>query len=269
MRIDTANYPSPINLGPFSVAFSTKADGNMWREQATRERTQRNRQAFFKRIGHDEALQLYRIRTAHSANIEFTTRSPTGFIRDVELGSYLIETDFDFYKQAADGTLTRDPNSGVLLIAGDCTPVVLWDESTMLHGILHIGLLGALNGTIQTLKPLLRRYGIEPKQLHAYLGPSIAGENYDVTKSGLWVAIENQIKANETLRPLLNMHFDGSHFDVRGSTVDQLLAVGIEESNIQVFSKCTTDSDSHFFSHYAAMQAGQNPEAFASVIWVR
>jgi len=269
MRIDTSTFPSPVNLGPFSVAFSTKADGNMWREQATREQTQRNREAFFKRIGHEQGLQVHRIRTAHSANIEFITSGATGFVRDVELGSYSIEADFDFYKQAADGTLTKDPKSGVLLIAGDCAPVVLWDHETKLHGILHIGLLGALNGTVQTLRPLLHRYGIEPRQLHAYIGPSIAGENYDVTKSGLWVAIENQIKASKGLRTVLDKHFDGSHFDVRGCTVAQLLTVGVEEANIQVFSKCTTDSDSHFFSHYAAMQSGQNPEAFASVIWVQ
>lgn len=269
MRIDTSTYPNPVNLGPFSVAFSTKADGNMWREQATREQTQRNRQAFFERIGHDQNLQVYRVRTAHSANIELIKRSATGFVRDVELGSYAIETDFDFYRQAADGILTRDADSGVLLIAADCAPVILWDQSTMLHGILHIGLLGALNGTTRTLKPLLNRSGIKPGQLHAYIGPSIAGENYDVTKSGLWVAIENQIKASETLRTTLDKHFDGTHFDVRGCTIDQLLAVGIEEANIQVFSKCTTDSDSQFFSHYAATQAGSNPKSFASVIWVR
>jgi copper oxidase (laccase) domain-containing protein len=269
MHIDTSPYPSPTNLGPFSVAFSTKADGNMWREQSTREQTERNRKAFFKRIGHNHDLQIYRVRTGHSSNVEFITRSATGFMRDVELGEYSIETDFDFYKQAADGIVTRDPKSGVMLIAADCTPVILWNESTMLHGILHIGLLGALNGAIQTLKPLLRRYGIEPYQLNAYLGPSIAGENYNVTKSGLWVAIENQVKANKTLRPVLDKHFDGSHFDVRGSTIDHLIAIGIEESNIQVFSKCTTDSDSHFFSHYAAMQTGKNPESFASIIWIQ
>jgi copper oxidase (laccase) domain-containing protein len=268
MRIDTSTYPEPVNLGPFSVAFSTKTDGNMWREQSTREETQRNRQAFFTRIGHDESLQIYRVRTGHSANVEFITKRPTGLLRDVELGHYSIETDFDFYKQAADGILTRDSKSGVLLIAGDCTPVIVWDQSTLLHGILHIGLLGALNGTIQTLKPLLSRHGIKPYQLNAYLGPSIAGANYDVTKSGLWVAIENQVRANKTLKTAVDKHFDGIHFDVRGSTIDDLLEVGVKESNIQVFSKCTTDSDSQFFSHYSAMRAGHNPESFASVIWV-
>lgn len=240
----------------------------MWREHAIREQIERNRQAFLRRIGSPNNMQFYRVRTAHSANVEFITKTSSGFLRDVQLGIYSVEADFDFYKQAADGILTQDANSGVVLIAGDCAPVMLWDTSSMLHGILHIGLLGILNGTIRTINPLLTRYAVKTQQLHAYVGPSIAGENYDVMKSGLWLAIQDQIMANDSLKPLLEKHFDGKHFDLRGAAVDHLVSVGIQESNIEVFAQCTTDPQSQFFSHYAATQSGQHPQSFASVIWI-
>jgi YfiH family protein len=269
MQIDTSFQPTPINLGPFVVAFSTKSDGNMERVQAKRQQTHENREGFIKRIGLASNTKIYRIRPSHSPNIEFISKHEYGFVRDVVIGKYAVNTDFDFYDQAADGLLTQDRNTAVMLISGDCTPVILWDESSLLHGILHIGLLGALNNMAQTLLPIFKKRRIEAQNMHVYLGPSISPRNYDVTKSGLWLAIENQVRLNNSLKPLLDKHFNGTYFDVRGAVVDQLLSIGIQDSKIQMFSKCTTDPDSNFFSHYAAKQSGQTPEGFASIIWER
>jgi copper oxidase (laccase) domain-containing protein len=269
MRIDTGQIPTPANTGPFSIAFSTKEDGNMERVQAKRQEAQANRDSFLSKIQFPDEAAIYRIRPSHTPNIEHVASHGRGLLRDVVFGKYMIETDFDFYDHAADGIVTGDKSAGVMLISGDCTPLVIWEELSLVYGILHVGLLGALNGTVKTLRNILDKLQVDPALVRAYLGPSISFENYDVTKSGLWRAIEGQAQANPLLEATLAKHFSGTHFDVRGAIVGQLLTIGVRDANIQVFDACTAGESSKFFSHYAAKQKGEEAKGFASVIWAR
>ncbi|MGH8646270.1 MAG: laccase domain-containing protein [Gammaproteobacteria bacterium] len=138
MNLETSSYPNPRHLGHFRVAFSVIEDGNMERVQARREETTLNRSSFFRSKGVPTDRLIYRIRPSHSPNIEYITRTRDGLARRVFFGRHLIETDYDFYDQGADGILTTDP-APVLLISGDCAPVLLWETKSGLRGILHIG----------------------------------------------------------------------------------------------------------------------------------
>ncbi|MGH8646271.1 MAG: laccase domain-containing protein [Gammaproteobacteria bacterium] len=103
--------------------------------------------------------------------------------------------------------------------------------------------------------------------MRAYIGPSISGRTYDITKSGLWQAIEAQANRHPDVVPTLQRHYDGRYFDLRGAIAHQLTAIGILSEHIEVFDECTADADSRFFSNYAAIQSGRTRGGFASVIW--
>lgn len=257
---------SVISFDGFFAAFSTKSDGNMERVHANREETVLNRKAFMQRIG-ISSRPLLRVRPSHSPNIEVVAIDHATVSKNLYLRKPNIDTDFDFYESGADGVLTFDHCAAVSLISGDCIPLLIFDRKSGLHGILHVGLLGALNEMILGLAPILASLKIQSSSISAYLGPSISKHNYDVTRSGLWLAIENQVKSNSYMGTTISKYFDGRFFDIRGLVVQQLLNIGVPERNIGIFEKCTGDSNSNFFSHYVAKQTGKTIKGFCSVIW--
>lgn len=265
---DASATPSPKQLGSFSVAFSVKPDGPMERVQARRHEARDNRKRFLKRIGLP-GIHVDWVRPTQSPNIGVLQMSSNKekLIRTEYAAPPKIDTDYDSYYTGTDGVVTMDRSTAIGLISGDCVPLMVWDNDSGLHGIIHIGILGALNGTARRLSPMLGDLGVSPKRIQVYLGPSISKQNYDLKRSGLWAVIEPQVHRNRLLVEEIAPHYDGRFFDLRGLICEQLVSVGVPNTNIQYFSQCTASEDSLFFSHFAAKQSGEDPHNFCSVIW--
>jgi copper oxidase (laccase) domain-containing protein len=144
---------------------------------------------------------------------------------------------------------------------------MVWHEDSGLHGILHAGILPALNGIVRNLGSVLTDLQVPPGDVRAYLGPSISKRNYDVTRSGLWLALADQIEKAPSLQHYLREYFDGRFFDVPGLVMEQLEAIGLKSEGIAMYTRCTGDRDSLFFSNYAAKHFGMPAGGFCSVIW--
>lgn len=239
----------------------------MERVQARRSEARNNRSKFFGRISLPN-IHIDWIRPTQSPNIEIVNFvSDSNQVRRTEyLTPPKIDTDYDFYNTGVDGVLTFDKNIAVALISGDCVPLVVWDNDSKLHGIIHIGILGALNGVARSLEILFKEFKIDASHLHAYLGPSISRINYDVTRSGLWEAIKPQVLKDKILLKEIEPYYDGVHFDVRGLIGAQLSQTGFCDQNIEYFEQCTASKESPFYSHYAAVQDGEEPHNFCSII---
>lgn len=250
----------------FAAGFSEIEDGNMERVQAEREIITKNRRDFLGKFGLNER-QVFRVRTSHSPNIELIRFDGDRLSRQVFLQAPRISTDFDHYLHGADGLFTLDKSLPICLISGDCVPLLVWDLSSGLHGIVHVGLLGALNGIVFAIERLLRYHEIDIGGIRAFLGPSIVKQDYDVTKSGLWRAILSQVATSPELTGEIQPYYDGTFFDVQGLIVDQLQQIGMAENSIQRFEGSTGATDSRFFSHYRAMRQNEKPKGFMSVIW--
>ncbi|HEX8483411.1 MAG TPA: laccase domain-containing protein [Allosphingosinicella sp.] len=252
----------------FKLVFSTIDDGNMARTQKTREEVHENRRRFLS-AQVPTACRVIRVRPSHSVNIDVAHPSNGDSIlqRTTFFGRPRIDTDFDFYYDGADGVIATDANTCLSLIAGDCAPLLFWSSRPRCFGILHIGLLGALNNMVAGLERALASIDLTANDLSYYLGPSITQADYDISKSGLWTAIEGQARSYpqvmDELRPYLN---EEMYFDMKGMIRMQLAMLGVSPSKIDEYPLSTADPKAPFYSHYVAIQQGGTPQNFCCVL---
>ena len=258
--------PKIVDASEFVIAFSTKDDGNMLRTNETRIAVHNNRLRFFEKRG-IRPSDLIVVRTSHSSNIDVIDRTSDGYMRHTYLGAPVIETDFDFYYSGSDGALTFRSDLHVGLMSGDCVPVMIWDNVSGLHGILHVGLLGALNQMVMGLPRVFAAIGVRLEDTHYYLGPSITQKNYNVSRSGLWNAIEDQIydKVPE-VEDFILKRSDGEYFDLQGLITSQLLEIGVSMERLQRYEHCIADPESMFLSHNVLKQGGERGNFFSVIV---
>ena len=249
----------------YMITFSTKADGNMYRTNETRVAVHNNRLRFLRKCRVDPD-NLFMIRTSHSPNVEAIDREPGVFVKRTYLQRPVIETDFDHYYTGSDGAITFNRTLFIGLTSGDCVPVVLWDNLSGMHGILHVGLLGALNGMVKVLPRIFDDTGVDLGNARFYLGPSITQRNYDVSRSGLWTVISSQAYSNvASVGNFIIKDISGDHFDVRGLIVAKLEEIGVKRSQIQGYPHCVADPGSIFFSHNVLKVTGERGSFFSII----
>lgn len=250
------------------VAFSTKTDGDMGRTNTNRIDVIQRRSKFIREnglAGQDVAF----IRPSHCPNIELLHRDRPArrITRQVLLGSRVIDTDFDNYWDGSDGILTLDAETAVALVSADCTPVMVWEQESKLHGILHVGLLGALNNLVSGLARVATAIGTSTSSLSILLGPSIGAEDYKISTSGLWAAIEGQVMHSvPDVKKYILEDSESKRFDVRQMLLDQLVSTGVKPHNISIMEGSTASPDSKYFSHHIERDGDRDTRRFISII---
>lgn len=248
--------PRVLHSKDLFITFSTKEDGNMLRTNETRVAVHKNRMDFLRKSG-IRSKDLFLIRTSHSPNIDVVERSEDGYTRRTYLRTPTIETDFDHYYTGSDGAITLGGSLFIGLMSGDCVPLLLWDNHSGMYGILHIGLLGALNGMVRGLPHIFAATGVRVKDTEYYVGPSITQRNYNISKSGLWKAIEPQIRSKiPEIGRFISRTTDGEYLDLQGIIISQLSESGIEIEQIQRYEHCIADDESIFLSHNVLKKDG-------------
>jgi copper oxidase (laccase) domain-containing protein len=237
----------------------------MARTQENRVEVLENRQRFLTTSG-ITADRLVRIRTSHSSNIDVLTVADGRRKYERWMRKPVIETDFDFYKDGSDGIITNDRETAVGLVSADCGPLVLWQPEGLWHGILHVGLLGGLNGIILTLGECIQVLQLDPASFRFYLGPTIGPNDYDLSESGLWNAISPQISLHSPLSEIVSRYVSGTRFDLRTLISEQLQEIGAPSENIEIYEPSTAREDSPFYSNFSAKQGLKETGSFFSVI---
>lgn len=134
-----------------------------------------------------------------------------------------------------DGLVTDKKNLALLIKFADCTPIVLYDKKREVLSIIHSGWRGA-NKKIpeKALEKMKREFKSDPKDIIAYIGPSIDIENYEV---GEEVYEEFKIFNN---RDKFFKKIGGTwHLSMVDVNKEILLDAGIEEKNIDKSSQST------------------------------
>ena len=207
------------------------------------------------------------IEPCHTGSIAMVSRTAGGFALQKTLRKPTIDCTFAGYNTGIDGLLTFDADTYIAVLTGDCVPLAFVDDATGLHGILHVGLLGLLNGITLTLSEVLETHSIPIDRLRFHLGPAISRDNYDLTCSGLWPCIETQVSERCGWMEAYTMKCNGSlMMDLPSALVSQLRCVGARGDAISRSAGCTAAPTSDFFSNYLAKQVGVPNGRFITVI---
>ena len=245
----------------FTIYHSTKQDGNMGFEFGVENDVIANRERFLGKNNINEPIR--EIQNCHSSNLACIslTSDDKCFYNNPQLNS-----ENEKLISGIDGLLTFD-DIAICGITGDCIPLAVWEPESNLHGLIHIGLLGGLNGIVTAFKKLIEFYSIDAQKIRFYLGPSITVRNYNISKSGVWKQIGE--KARQII-PEINDYIllknEQQYFDTKKFVIDSLIRISAKKENITSFDYCTAEKDSLFYSHYYLINNNLPNARFLTVI---
>jgi YfiH family protein len=147
----------------------------------------------------------------------------------------------------ADATLTDRPGLILMMRFADCVPILLHDPIRKVVGIAHAGWMGTVRGTARfTVEAMQKRYGSNPADILAAIGPSIGPDHYEV---GPDVAIQvRQAFGNDTAS-LLPVTKGSIKFDLWAANRMLLEQAGV--SHVEVAGLCTACAIEDWYSHRA------------------
>lgn len=150
----------------------------------------------------------------------------------------------------ADGLVTDQPGTGLLLQFADCVPVAIFDTSKKIAMGLHAGRAGVEQGIVgKGVGLLAERWGSRPQDLAAFIGPSIGPCCYEVDEAvataftaATAYAYAIRPSPGEGARPRL---------DLWSAVQDQLVRKGVPAEAIANPRMCTSCNVDRYFSHRA------------------
>lgn len=149
--------------------------------------------------------------------------------------------------QKADIVLTNKPELTLYMRFADCVPIMVYDPKKHVIGISHAGWMGTLNDVAGvTVNSMREKYGSNPSDIVACVGPSIGPDHYEVGDNVIQQAKQVFGKdADIVLRP----HNSSIHFDLWKANQLLLQRAGVEQ--IEIAGVCTACHTDDWFSHRA------------------
>ena len=256
--------------------FTTKKLGNLSFRTESREKVKSRRMKFAAKLGFDWNDVLLPPLT-HSNNVLLVDNLATLVTdenRIYKSGGTAITTtarvdtvyDNPEWQAGIDGVIVTVPNLFPALLTADCAGVAFYHPSSGVYGIAHIGVIGAINQLPKKMVYTLEEFcGCNPRELEVVLYPSIRSCHYDLSRSGAWGVIGNNVKAYYGEN---NPYYANGFFDLQGFTRWQLFDCGIEDENIFDTGLCTV---CHYKDFYSNLKAGtptkkKREGRFASII---
>ena len=147
----------------------------------------------------------------------------------------------------ADIITTDNPNVTLFMRYADCVPLLFHDPKKGVVALAHAGWLGTVRGVAKaTLEAMRRRYGTDPRDVRAAIGPAIGPDHYEV---GADVAEQIRAAFNGRAESLLEPRGERFHLNLWEANRLQLEEAGVE--NIEVAEICTACHPEDWFSHRA------------------
>jgi len=145
----------------------------------------------------------------------------------------------------ADGLVTSDSDVVLCILVADCVPILLFDSSSNRFAVVHAGWKGLASGVIASA---LHHFDT-PLAVHAFVGPSISFEGYQVGPevAEVFTHIDGATVSGGG---------DRSHLNLRHVANYQLIEAGLSDENIEI-SRQSTDGGEIFFSDRAVRPCGR------------
>ena len=165
-----------------------------------------------------------------------------------------------------DALITQQRGVAIALSFADCTPIALYDPIEQVIGIAHGGWRGTARGIVfATIDAMNKRFGSQPRNIYAGIGPTIGPCCYEVSRTVQDLFMGQQqfedVPTQEQYRSLVResavfstVHLpdkESLRLDLWETNRHQLLMAGLLPEHIEVAGICTSDSVDRFFSHRA------------------
>ena len=191
-----------------------------------------------------ELGSLVRMRQVHCADVfEAVSENGDGWVFPVQGSGKTLPTPFDEWPQA-DIAVTDDPSVALSVRAADCVPILLGDRRTGAVAAIHAGWKGTAAGAAMVaVRSLTTRYGTEPENIIAAVGPCIGPCCY---------VVGQELPAHFSAHPEASAWFSSRarpHLDLWRATRDQLACAGVPLTQIHVSALCTFDHPALFHSY--------------------
>lgn len=146
-----------------------------------------------------------------------------------------------------DAMITTEKDLCLMIMGADCVPVLLFDPVKKAIGAAHAGWRGTVqNISAATIEAMQNKFGCQPQNILAGIGPSIGPQNYEVDD-----VVYNAFNKNFNYSP--NLFTKGKQpgkyqLDLWEANKIQLIKAGLKEENIEVSGICTFENNKDFFS---------------------
>ncbi len=166
-------------------------------------------------------------------------------VTEEQRGSGVTEHQTSLY--ATDAMVTDVPDICLIVLLGDCVPVIFFDPIKNVVGVAHAGWRGTVRSVIRnTVMVFQERFGSSPSDLVAGIGPSIGPCCYEVGPEVL-AQVENTFSGKNGC--VDNETPDGKgYLNLWQANKAQLMEMGVLESNIELSGICTCCNHDNFFS---------------------
>jgi YfiH family protein len=167
-------------------------------------------------------------------------------------------------RPAADGAVSDDASSALVVRVADCAPILLADRRLGVVAAVHAGWRSTMQRiAVAAIDTLHAEFGTEPRDVVAAVGPSLGlccGEMGDEVVRAFADAGH---AAADVTRWFERIPGRRAHFDLWGANRDQLEGAGVPAAAIHVAGLCTRTHHAVFHSYRAA---GTNAGRMAAVI---
>ncbi len=194
----------------------------------TIERVKQNREKALQLVGVDPA-KIYDVYQVHSDEVVHTDRP--------------LDKNEPHIK--ADAIITNRPGVTLLMRFADCVPILFFDPIRYAIGIAHAGWIGTVNKiAAKTVKDMGQKFGSQPEDLWAAIGPSIGPDHYPVGYDVILRVKENFASQSDQL---LTNRNGKSYLDLWLANQVALTEVGIR--HIEIAGICTSCNLADWYSH--------------------
>lgn len=150
-----------------------------------------------------------------------------------------------------DGLVTDTPGLPLGLVFGDCVPVLLYDATRHVLGVVHAGWRGTVNGAATALLWAMQAgFNTQPGDVRACIGPSIGPASYEVGGDVLDMA-RARLPHADMLFTWPQGPAQNPYFDLWQANTSQLEVAGVPAAQIEVAALDTAQNTHDFFSHRA------------------
>ena len=179
----------------------------------------------------------------------------------------LAQTHANGIPTQADASVTDRPGTVCVVMVADCMPVLLCDEAGRAVGAAHAGWRGLAAGIVeQTAQRVADLAGVEAASLHAYLGPAIGPDAFEVgadVRDAFMKGVDGKQREAAANAFVTHPHNPGKYLaDL--ATLARLRLQRLGVTRIAGGDLCTVTQRERFYSYRRDRETGR----MAALIWL-